>query len=113
VSGRKVFPGLCSRASQIVAVRALERFQVSQILTKVSYTDSVPAEIDLMVKSERLAEAKRETEAKAMIFLAITEWRDDEGTRIVNNLDSCDDLADKLFKHLKVKGLLKLEDDGT
>lgn len=59
-----------------------------------------------------MAEAKRETEAKAMIFLAITEWRDDEGTRIVNNLDSCDELAGKLFNHLKAKGLLKLEDGG-
>jgi hypothetical protein len=64
-----------------------------------------------MAKSERLAEAKRDTEAKAMIFLAITEWRDDENRRIVNNLDSCDDLADKLFEHLKVKGLLKLDDE--
>jgi hypothetical protein len=64
-----------------------------------------------MTKSERLAEAKRETEAKAMIFLAITEWRDDENTRIVNNLDRCDDLADKLFKHLRAKGLLNLDDD--
>jgi hypothetical protein len=64
-----------------------------------------------MAKSERLAEAKRETEARDKIFLALKEWRDEQGHRIVNGMHEGEDLADKLFEYLREKGLLKLQDD--
>jgi hypothetical protein len=65
-----------------------------------------------MPKIEEKMNKERETEAIERIFLAIKEWRDEEGGRIVNNLESCEDLTNKLFNHLKARGLLKLEDDG-
>lgn len=56
---------------------------------------------------------QRATKAKRRIFLALAlaEWQDDDGDRIVNHIDRCHALTDKLFDLLNGEGLLTLDDD--
>jgi hypothetical protein len=61
-----------------------------------------------MAKSERVMEERRETEMRRQIFCALTEFRGDDGGRLLNDIDDFHKLADGLFQALKAKGLLKM-----
>jgi hypothetical protein len=65
--------------------------------------------IEAALQKQRATEAR--TDAKRMIFLALTEYRRDGGDCIPNDIDRCHELADKLFELLNEQGLLRLHDE--